>query len=174
MSSQLPRPSASAGAASGRAVIRSKLLIATQRQRERAMLLAHVDKSREPTIDKTRAFNRAALATPSSVERAHRLFQRSAIKLLDVSLRAQTMSPVLEFLATIPEIPTTLERVASPVVEMLATIPELPPPVGQVTDEQHVGGGGDQKKNGYSIRGGDSSIGNTVHDQFKYPLSTIK
>ena len=160
MSSQLPRPSASAGAASGRAVIRGKLSIATQRQRERAMLLAHVDKSREPTIDKTRAFNRAALATPSSVERAHRLLQRSAIKLLDVSLRAQTMSPVLEFPATIPD-PTTIERVASPVVEMLATIPELPPPVGRVTDEQHVGGGGRiGKKNGYSIRGGDSSIGN--------------
>jgi len=34
MSVQLPRPSASAGAASGRAVIRGKIEIATQRQRD--------------------------------------------------------------------------------------------------------------------------------------------
>ena len=152
MSSQLPRPSASAGAASGRAVIRGKLSIATQRQRKRAMLLAHVDKSREPTIDKTRAFNRAAPTTLSSVECAHRLLQRSAMKQLDVSLRARTKSPVLELPATIPEIPTTVERVASPVVEMLATIPEHPPPVGRVTDEQHVGGGGLVKNRGFNSR----------------------
>ena len=100
MSSQLPRPSASTGAASGRTVIRGKLLIATQRQREQAMLLAHVDKSREPTIDKTRAFNRAGPTMPSSVERAHRLLQRSAMKQPpDVPLRARTMSPVLELQA---------------------------------------------------------------------------
>jgi hypothetical protein len=137
MSSELPRPSASAGAASGRAVIRGKLLIATQQQRERAMLLAHVDKSREPTIDKTCAFNRAAPATPSSVKRAHRLLQRSAMKQPDVPLRARTMSPVLELPATIPKIPTTVERVASPVFELPATIPKLPPPVEQVAGE-HV------------------------------------
>ena len=160
MSSQLPRPSASTGAASGRAVIRGKLSIATQQQRERAMLLAHVDKSREPTIDKTRAFNRAAPATPSSVERAHCLLQHSAMKQLDVPLRARTMSPVLELPATIPEIPTTVERVASPVFELPATIPELPPPVERVSGEQHVGGGGSGKKDGDSIRGGDSLIGN--------------
>ena len=94
MSAQLPRPSASAGAASGRAVIRGKIGIATQRQRERAMLLAQVDKSREPAIDKTRAFNRAALATPSSAERVHRLLQRSAMKQVDVPLRESTLSPV--------------------------------------------------------------------------------
>jgi len=70
MSAQLPRPSASKGAASGRAVICGKIGIATQRQRERAMLLAQVDKSREPAIDKTRVFNRAAPATPSSIELA--------------------------------------------------------------------------------------------------------
>jgi hypothetical protein len=51
MSSQLPRPFNIAGYASGRAVVRGKLSIASQRQRERAKLLAHVDKSREPTID---------------------------------------------------------------------------------------------------------------------------
>jgi len=75
MSAQLPCPSASTGAASGRAVIRGKIEIATQRQREQAMLLTQVDKSREPAIDKTRAFNRAAPAMPSSVERTHRLPQ---------------------------------------------------------------------------------------------------
>ena len=142
MSSQLPRPPASAGAASGRAVIRGKLSIATQQQRERAMLLAHVDKSREPTIDKTRALNRTGPTTPSSVERAHRLLQRSAMKQPpDVPLHARTMSPVLELLETIPEIPTTVERVAFLLLELPATIPELPPPVERVACEQHVGGG---------------------------------
>ena len=118
MSAQLPRPSASAGAAtSGRAVIRGKMGIATQRQRERAMLLAQADKSREPAIDKTRSFNHSAPATPSSVERAHRLLQCSAMKQVDVALRARTMSPVFELPATIPEIPPTVERAASPVLE---------------------------------------------------------
>jgi hypothetical protein len=73
MSAQLPRLSASTGVASGRAVIRGKIEIATQRQHEQAMLLTQVDKSREPAINKTRAFNRAAPAMPSSVECAHRL-----------------------------------------------------------------------------------------------------
>ena len=140
MSSQLPCPSASAGSASGRALSRGKLAIATQQQRERAKLLAHVDKSREPTIDKTRAFNRAAPATPSSVERAHCLLQRSAMKQPDVPLRAQTMSPVLELPATIPKIPTTVERVAFLLLELPATIPKLPPPVERVSGEQRVGG----------------------------------
>ena len=66
MSAQLPRPSASAGAASGRAVIHGKIGIATQRQRERAILLAQVDKSHEPAINNTRANNRAAPAMPSA------------------------------------------------------------------------------------------------------------
>ena len=65
MSAQLPHPSASAGAASGRAVIHGKIGIATQRQRERAILLAQVDKSRELVINNTRANNRAAPAMPS-------------------------------------------------------------------------------------------------------------
>ena len=71
MSALLPCPSTSPGAASGRAVIRSKIEIATQRQHEQAMLLAQVDKSREPAINKTCAFNCAAPAMPSSVERTH-------------------------------------------------------------------------------------------------------
>ena len=134
MLSQLPRPS-------DIAVVRGKLSIASQRQREQAKLLAHVDKSREPTIDKTRGFNRAGPATPSSVERAHRLLQRSAMKQPpDVPLRARTMSPVLELLATIPEIPTTVERVAILLLELPATIPKLPPPVERVLGEQHIGG----------------------------------
>jgi hypothetical protein len=83
MSAQLPRPSASAapGAAmSGRTVIHSKIGIATQRQHERAILLAQVNnnKSHAPAIDKTRVFNRAAPATPSSVRHVHRLLPASA------------------------------------------------------------------------------------------------
>ena len=67
MSAQLPRPSASAGAASGRAVIRGKIGIATQRQCERgAILLAQVDRSREPAINNTHANNRVAPVTPSA------------------------------------------------------------------------------------------------------------
>jgi len=108
MSAQLHRPSTSAGAASGRAVIRGKIGIATQRQRERAMLLAQVDKSREPAIDKTRVFNRAAPAMLSSVERTH-LLQCSAMKQVDLPLRARTMSPVLELLATIAKLPPTVK-----------------------------------------------------------------
>ena len=48
MLAQLPRPSASPGAAPGRTVFRGKIAMATQRARERAFLLAQVDKSREP------------------------------------------------------------------------------------------------------------------------------
>ena len=58
----------------------------------------------------------------------------------DVPLHARTMSPVLELLATIPEIPTTVERVAFLLLKLPATIPELPPPVERVSGEQHVGG----------------------------------
>ncbi len=95
MSAHLPRPSTTAGAASGCAVIRGKIGIATQRQHEQAMLLAQVDKSRERAINKTRAnSNRAAPATPSSVKCVHRLLHRSAMKQVDVSLRASTMSPI--------------------------------------------------------------------------------
>ena len=148
MSAQLPRPSASAGSAmSGRAVICGKMGIATQRQRERAMLLAQVDKSRKPAIDKTLSFNRATPATPSSVERAHRLLQRSAMKQVDVRLRASTLSPVFELpVATIPELSPTVE-----ILELPATVPELPPTVEQVAGGEHVGGGGSGKKDGGSM-----------------------
>jgi hypothetical protein len=50
---------------------RGKLSQATQRQREREKLLAVLAKSREPAIDKIHAHNRAALATPSSIDRAN-------------------------------------------------------------------------------------------------------
>ncbi len=93
MSAQLPHPSASTGAAmSGRAASRGKLAEASQWQREQAMLLARVDKSCEPAVDKTRASNCAAPVTPSSVECAHRLLQRSAMKQVDIPLRARTMN----------------------------------------------------------------------------------
>ena len=113
MSAQLPHPSTSAGAAmSGHAVICGKIEIATQRLCERAMLLAQLNKSCEPAINKTRAFNRAAPVTLSSVKQAHRLLQCSAMKQVDVPLRARTMSPVLELLALIAKLPPTVKRVA--------------------------------------------------------------
>ena len=72
MSAPLPRPSASSGnETSGRATSRGKLSLATQQQREREKLLAVLAKSREPAIDKIHAHNRAALATPSSVDCAN-------------------------------------------------------------------------------------------------------
>ena len=128
MSAQLPRPSASEGAClSGRTVVHGKIGIATQRQRERAMLLARVDKSREP----------AAPATPSSVERAHHLIQSNAMKQVEVPLRARAMSPALELPATFPKLPPTIK-----VMELPATIPELPPTVDRVGGGEHVVGGG--------------------------------
>jgi len=124
MSAQQPHPSSSAGAAmSGRAASRSKLAEASQRQHERAMLLPRVDKSREPTVDKTHATNCAAPATPSSVERAHCLLQRSVMKQVDVPLRARTVSPVFDLPATIPELSPTVKQI---------TIPELPPTVKMI------------------------------------------
>ena len=65
MLAQLPRPSAPPGAAARRSVFRSKIAIATQQQREQAFLLAQVDKSLEPAIDKTCVLSCAAPATPS-------------------------------------------------------------------------------------------------------------
>ena len=90
-------PSAPPGAAAapGHSVFCSKIAIATQRQREQAFLLAQVDKSREPFIDKSRDISRAAPVTPSSIEPAHCLLQHSVMKQVGVSLRASTLSPVL-------------------------------------------------------------------------------
>ncbi len=135
MSAQLPCPSASAGAAmSGRAASHGKLAEASQRQREQAMLLARVDKSREPAVDKTCASNRAAPVTPSSVERAHCLLQRSAMKQVDVPLCARTMSPVFELPpATIHKLPPTVKQIA---------IPELPPTLKRIAGGEHVTRGG--------------------------------
>ena len=98
MSAPLPRPSASSGdGTSGRATARGKIALATQRQREREKLLAVVAKSHEPAIDKTHAHNCVALATPSSVDRANRLYQRSAEKLLK--------QPVITSVSTVIAIP---------------------------------------------------------------------
>jgi len=87
-------------------------------------------KSHEPAINKTRAnSNHVAPATPSSVERVLRLLHCSAMKQVDVSLRASTMAPILELPSTIPELPTTVKGVVSP---------EIPPTVERVAgDEQH-------------------------------------
>jgi hypothetical protein len=124
MLAQLPRPSAPPGAAPGRSVFRSKIAIATQRQREQAFLLAQVDKSREPAIDKSRdMISRAAPATPSSVERAHRLLQRSQMKQVDIPRRASTLSPILdlpESITKLPEDPTDEDIALPPTVERLS------------------------------------------------------
>ncbi len=102
------------------------------------MLLARVDKSRELAVDKTRASNRAAPATPSSVERTHCLLQRSAMKQVDVPLHARTMSLVFKLPpATIHELPPTVKRIA---------IPKLPPTLEEIAGGEHVGGGGAVKK----------------------------
>jgi hypothetical protein len=71
-----------------------KIAIATQRQHEQAFLLAQVDKSREPSIDKSRNISRAAPATPSSIKCAHCLLQRSVMKQVNVSIGANTLSPI--------------------------------------------------------------------------------
>ena len=136
MSAKLPRPSAPPGAASGRTVIRSKIGIATQRQRERAFLLAQVDKFREPAINKTHVLSHAALATPSSVECMHCLLQRSAMKQVYVPLRASTLSPILNQPESITELPPTVKDGAlPPTVEDVA----LPPTVEQVArGEQQI------------------------------------
>ena len=83
MSAPLPRPSASSRAGTtGRTAARGKIAAATQRQKEGEKLLAvFARSSREPAIDKAHAHDRAAPATPSSVDRASRLSHRSAEKL---------------------------------------------------------------------------------------------
>ncbi len=60
MSAHLPHPSPSAGAMTGFTVISCKIGIATQRQREQAMMLAQLDKSHEPAMEKTPAVKRVA------------------------------------------------------------------------------------------------------------------
>ena len=94
MLTQLPCPSAPPGAAAApvRSVFCSKIAIATQRQREQAFLLAQVDKSREPSTDKSRDISRVAPAMPSSIERVHCLLQRSVMKQVNVSIHASPLS----------------------------------------------------------------------------------
>ena len=148
MSAQLPRPSAPPGAAPGRSVFRSKIAIATQRQRERAFLLAQVDKSREPVIDKSRdMISRAAPATPSSVERANRQLHRSQMKQVNIPLHASTLSPILDLPESITKLPLTV--VALPTTDDPTDEDStdediaLPPTVERVSrDEQHEAGGG--------------------------------
>jgi len=138
MSAQLPCPSASAGAAmSSHAVIRGKMGIATQRQREWAMLVAQVDKSREPAIDKTRAFIRAAPATPSSIECAHRLLQRSAMKQVDVPL---VQYPVSDFRTAGGNDSRTLSNRRG--FGTASQNSRIPPTVERVAGGEHVVGGG--------------------------------
>jgi hypothetical protein len=110
MSSPLPRPSASSRAGTtGRTAARGKIAAATQRQKEGEKLLAvFARSSREPAIDKAHAHDRAAPATPSSVNRASRLSHRSAEKLKKQPVIAYISSL---FVATpIPELPSIPEH----------------------------------------------------------------
>jgi hypothetical protein len=109
MSAPLPRPSASSRAGTtGRTAARGKIAAATQRQKEREKLLAGFARcSREPAIDKAHAHDRAAPATPSSIDQASRLSHRSAEKLKQPVIAS--ISSV--FVATpIPELPSIPEH----------------------------------------------------------------
>ena len=134
-------PSAPPGAAAapGHSVFCSKIAIATQRQREQAFLLAQVDKSREPSIDKSRDISCVAPATPSSIKRAHRLLQRSVMKQVNVPIRARTLSPILDLHESITKLPPTVVALPSTDEDVA-----LPPTVEQVShgEQQQVGGGG--------------------------------
>ena len=104
MSAPLPRPSASSGdGTSGRATARGKIALASQRKNECEKLLAVVAKSREPAIAKTRAHKHTAPAMPSSVERANRLYQRSAEKMLNQPAIASVSSVPITELQSITE-----------------------------------------------------------------------
>ena len=145
MSAQLPHPSASPGAAPapGRSVFRGKIAQASQRQRERAFLMAQVDKSRKPVIDKSRdMISRAAPATPSSVERANRQLHRSQMKQLNSPLHASTLSPILDLPESTTPLPITvvgLPPIDAPTDEDIV----LPPTVERISrDEPHEAGGG--------------------------------
>ena len=108
MSAPLPRPSASSGdGTSGRATARGKIALASQRKHEREKLLAVVAKSREPIIAKPRAQKHTAPATPSSVERANRLYQRSAEKMLNQPASIASVSTVVP-ITELQSVPPTL------------------------------------------------------------------
>ena len=104
MSAPLPCPSASSGdGTSGCATARGKITLASQRKNEREKLLAVVAKSREPAIAKTRAHKHTAPAMPSSMERANRLYQRSAEKMLNQPAIASVSTVPITELQSIPE-----------------------------------------------------------------------
>ena len=139
MVAQLPRPSAPPSTAPGRSAFCSKIAIATQRQRERAFLLSQVDKSREPSINKSHDISRVAPATPSTIKRAHCLLQRSLMKQVNVPLCAGTLSPILDLPESITKLPHTVVALPSTDKDVA-----LPPTVEHLSrGEQHkVGGGG--------------------------------
>jgi hypothetical protein len=141
MSAQLPRRSTPPGsaAAPGHSVFRSKIAIATQRQHDRACLLAQVDKSRESFVDKSRDISRAAPTTPSSIERVHRLLQRSVMKKVNVPIRASTLSPILDLLEFITKLPPTV--VALPPTDKDVALPPTVEKVPVVNCTKWGGGG---------------------------------
>ncbi len=100
MSAQLPRPPPAGGCLASR----GKLPLAVQHQRERAMLLSDVDKSRQPAVDKTRAPSGTIPAMPSSIDRANRLCQRSAKKLLRQPDFASVATAIASTVATVDAI----------------------------------------------------------------------
>ena len=71
-------------------------------------MLSQVNKSREPSIDKSRAISRAAPATPSSIERAHHLLQRSVMRQFNLPICASTLSPILDLPESITKLPLTV------------------------------------------------------------------
>ena len=108
MLAPLPRPSASSGAGeSGRASSHGKLSRAHQRQIQREKLLAVVAESRAPIGNRSRIHNPTVLATPSSVNCANRLYQRSAEK----QLKQQFIASVATVIAvSIPKLPSIQEH----------------------------------------------------------------
>jgi hypothetical protein len=145
MSARLPRPSAPPGAAPapGRSVFRCKIVQASQRQREQAFLMARVDKSRKPVIDKSRdMISRAAPVTPSFVERANHQLHRSQMKQLNSPLHASTLSPILDLPESTTPLPIAVVRlppIDAPTNEDIV----LPPTVERISlDEPHEAGGG--------------------------------
>ena len=107
-------------------------------------MLAQVDKSRQPVIDKSRdMISCAAPATPSSVERANRQLHRSQMKQVNIPLHASTLSPILDLPESITKLPLTV--VALPPTDEDPTNEDmaLPPTVERISrDEQHDAGGG--------------------------------
>jgi hypothetical protein len=108
MSAPLPRPSASSGAGeSGRASSHGKLLGAHQQQIQCEKLLAVVAESCAPLGNRLGIHNPLILATPSSVDHANRLYQRSAEK----QLKQQSIASVANVIAvSIPKLPSIQEH----------------------------------------------------------------